>query len=79
MEFPYMVRRLTGYIIKDLKILQVTKYNARVEYTNERIRKLKNMTDLEPEVEAMIQGLVELDRCNVNITNLLLSKYNKYR
>ena len=53
--------------VKDLKRKLVTKYDARVMLTNAKIVELKKLTDLEPEVAELINGLVELQKCDVTV------------
>lgn len=60
---------------KELKVLQVEKYNSRVEATNNRINELKKLTNLEPEVLDMINGLPELSKCNVRINSWNQTNY----
>ena len=61
--------------VKNLKQNLVSKYDARVEMTNAKITQLKSMTDLEPEVEALINGLIELQKCDVTVQSW---KHNKF-
>lgn len=68
---------------KELKIKHQEKYNARVEYTNNKIDELKALNVEDEEVKAMIDSLTKLDRSdNVikswNQTNYLKNiDYNK--
>ena len=60
---------------KDLKVMHQTKYNARVEYTNNKIDELKAMTGLDDEVRGMIESLSKLDRSDKVIKNYTQKNY----
>ena len=61
--------------LKDLKIHQIDKYNSKVEATNKKIAELKAMTDLDPEIAALISELSELSLCDQKIAAYKDTKY----
>lgn len=63
--------------LKNLKILQVEKYNARVDYINKEIEELKKLNDVDLDILEMINSLDIISRCDNSINDWRAVNYLK--
>ena len=63
--------------LKNLKILHVEKYNARVDYINKEIEELKKLNDVDLDILEMINSLDIISRCDNSINDWRAVNYLK--